>query len=112
MSDAVLDACLEQDPKSKVACGKCVCVCVCVCVRVCVCVYVCACVRACVRACVCVQVCLCVCVPILTIANLYLKLYQPFLTMSTLLIVVNFAIALTLTSRYVQNMFTTILCVL
>ena len=43
MSDAVLDACLKQDPKSKVACGECVwgggsssqiqmslCVCVCV----------------------------------------------------------------------------------
>ena len=29
VSDAVLDACLRQDPNSKVACGMCVCVCVC-----------------------------------------------------------------------------------
>ena len=35
MSDAVLDACLKQDPKSKMACGECLCVCVCVCVCAC-----------------------------------------------------------------------------
>ena len=40
VSDAVLDACLRQDPGSKVACGVCVCVCLCVCVVcVCLCTY-------------------------------------------------------------------------
>ena len=87
----------EDFSKSQVSVHECLCIFM----RVCVCV------RVCVHGCVGASVIMYVHVPTLSIANLYLKLYQPSLAMLTLLIVVTFAVDLTLTLPYVQNEVTT-----